>query len=297
MAYLKIILLCILSAVVYGILHDQVTARVCIEYFTVGHDPIFPTTSPTLLAICWGTFATWWVGLILGVIAALTSRVGRWPKLDAANLIKPIVCLLIVVAIASLLAGITGYQLAKDSGQVLPEPYGARVPKDHHHAFFADSLAHLAAYVVGGVGGLILCIRILIQRHRLAKTAKEDGKYTDLIADPWIVFVSRWTARIISIPLLALVVILILGDGIANPLTASTRDNLLGLTILIMLLGLILGWKWEGLGGLLILAGLALFAIVNRGLLLNIVIAPWLFAGVAYLLCWWRQWSVRRQPI
>ena len=38
---LKIVVLCIVAAIVYGILHDQVTARVCVEYFTIGHPPIF----------------------------------------------------------------------------------------------------------------------------------------------------------------------------------------------------------------------------------------------------------------
>jgi hypothetical protein len=51
-----------------------VTARVCVEYFTVGHAPIFHTESPTLLAFWFGTMATWWVGLILGVLAALAAR-------------------------------------------------------------------------------------------------------------------------------------------------------------------------------------------------------------------------------
>jgi hypothetical protein len=56
---LKIILLCIVAAIVYGILHDQVTARVCVEYFTIGHPPIFHTDDPTLLALGWGVIATW----------------------------------------------------------------------------------------------------------------------------------------------------------------------------------------------------------------------------------------------
>ena len=49
MEAVKIGILCIAVAVVYGILHDQVTARVCVEYFTIGHPPMFPTNSPTLL--------------------------------------------------------------------------------------------------------------------------------------------------------------------------------------------------------------------------------------------------------
>lgn len=46
MESVKIVLLCIVSAVIYGILHDQVTARVCVEYFTIGHPPMFSTNSP-----------------------------------------------------------------------------------------------------------------------------------------------------------------------------------------------------------------------------------------------------------
>ena len=66
MESLKIIALCIFSAVLYGILHDQVTARVCVEYFTIGHPPVFATESPTLLAIGWGIIATWWGRAVLG---------------------------------------------------------------------------------------------------------------------------------------------------------------------------------------------------------------------------------------
>lgn len=289
MASLKIILLCILAAVVYGVLHDQVTARVCVEYFTVGHAPIFNTESPTLLAFGWGTLATWWVGLILGVLSSLVSRTGSWPKVEAANLIRPIACLLIVMAVTSLLAGVTGYQLAKDNRMVLPEPYGPLIPKDRHYGFFADSVAHLAAYMVGALGGLVLCARVFVQRRRMASTKNEETAYPARPADHWIVIVSRWTGGTIGVPLLGLIAVIILGDGVSNPLTASSRDNLLGTIILMMLFGLILAWKWEGLASLLIFGALVLFAIVNRGHLLNIVIAPWLTTGLLYLVCWWMR--------
>jgi hypothetical protein len=51
---LAIIGLCILSAVAYGIVHDQISARICVEYFTIGHPPIFDTDDSTLLGIGWG---------------------------------------------------------------------------------------------------------------------------------------------------------------------------------------------------------------------------------------------------
>ncbi|MFO0941023.1 MAG: hypothetical protein U0930_09660 [Pirellulales bacterium] len=34
--------------------HDQITARICIEYFTIGHPRIIPTDDPTILGIVWG---------------------------------------------------------------------------------------------------------------------------------------------------------------------------------------------------------------------------------------------------
>lgn len=168
MEMLKIVLLCILAAVVYGILHDQVTARVCVEYFTIGHPPVFDTDSPTLLAVGWGILATWWVGLLLGIPAALVSRLGSWPKYDAARLVHPIFGLLVVMACASLLAGIAGYFVAEAGGVWLNGRLASEVPAAKHTAFLADLWAHLAAYGVGFLGGSALCGWILFRRWRLA---------------------------------------------------------------------------------------------------------------------------------
>lgn len=193
---------------------------------------------------------------------------------------RPIACLLVVMAIASLLAGITGYQIAEASGLVLPEPLGSRIPKGHHHVFFADSQAHLAAYGVGALGGLIVCGQVLAQRYRMARARRVP------VGDHWIVVVSRWTARTISLPPFVLVIVLTLGDGVLNPLAASLRENLFGTVALTLLVGLVLAWKWEGAGGLLILAGLALFAVADHGTLLSIVFAPWPVTGLLHLVCW-----------
>ena len=40
MEELKIIAMCVIAAVAYGIAHDSITTRVCLEYFTVFHPPI-----------------------------------------------------------------------------------------------------------------------------------------------------------------------------------------------------------------------------------------------------------------
>src|SRR5438270_1540070 len=97
-----IVLMSIAAAIVYGVLHDQITARICVEYFTIGHPPVFNTTSPTLLAFGWGVIATWWVGLILGVPLAMTARLGARPKRDVTSLIRPLVILLFVAGLCAL---------------------------------------------------------------------------------------------------------------------------------------------------------------------------------------------------
>src|SRR5438067_12449114 len=101
MKFVSIILLCVVAAVLYGIAHDQVTARVCVEYFTIGHPPLFNTDSPTLLAIGWGITSTWWVGLILGIGAAMAARLGARPKCETRWLIRQIVILLAVMGCTS----------------------------------------------------------------------------------------------------------------------------------------------------------------------------------------------------
>src|SRR5215475_1002615 len=105
----KIILSCVIAAVSYGIVHDQFTAHICVEYFSVFHPPVFPTDSPTMLALGWGLIATWWVGASLGVLLAIAARAGRRKKISAEELWQPILKLLLVMAIAATLSGLTGY--------------------------------------------------------------------------------------------------------------------------------------------------------------------------------------------
>jgi hypothetical protein len=38
--FVAIVLISVGMAVAYGIVHDQITARVCVEYFTIEHEPL-----------------------------------------------------------------------------------------------------------------------------------------------------------------------------------------------------------------------------------------------------------------
>jgi hypothetical protein len=163
---LKIVLLCVAAAILYGIVHDQFTARICIQYFTVFHPPIFGTQSPTLLGIGWGVIATWWVGAFLGILLAVAARAGWRPKLTATALLLPIGRLLITMAACAALSGLLGFELAKNNIISPPDWVATRLPASAHSRFMADWWAHSASYLSGFLGGIAVCIMIYRKRSR-----------------------------------------------------------------------------------------------------------------------------------
>lgn len=160
-----IVVMCVIAAIVYGIVHDQVTARVCVEYFTIGHPPVFPTDDPTLLGLGWGIIATWWVGLGLGFPLAIAARAGSRPRRSVASLVRPVASLLGVMGISALLAGILGGLLASLGQVYLVGPIAVEVPADRHIPYLADLWAHSASYLVGILGGIVVIIRVWRSRR------------------------------------------------------------------------------------------------------------------------------------
>ena len=164
-----IVAFCVLAAVAYGVVHDQVTARVCLEYFTIGHPPIVPPAlpfeSPTWQGLFWGVVATWWVGLPLGVALAIAARAGRRPKRSVRSLLRPIGTLLAVMAASALTMGLVGYGLGRAGAVVLVGPIAERVPADRHPAFLADLWAHSTSYAVGAIGGLVVAATVWRSRR------------------------------------------------------------------------------------------------------------------------------------
>ena len=166
MDWLKIVAFSVVCAVLYGILHDMVTAHVAVEYFTIAHPPVFPTTQPFWLAIGWGIIATWWMGLGLGVILACSSRLGLRPKLDLVNLRPRIFALVGTMLVAALLSGLIGMSLQALGQNVIG--YWSEEISPQRQVRFAFALwAHTASYLVGGLGGLILCGTVFRQRQRM----------------------------------------------------------------------------------------------------------------------------------
>jgi hypothetical protein len=169
MKFVAIVGLTILSAMLYGIVHNQFTTRICVEYLTIGHPPIFGTDDPTLLGLGWGILATWWVGLLLGVPLAMAARLGSWPRLGPRSLIRPIAWLMVITASFATAAGVLGYLLARNGTVFLVGHTAARVPADRHVPFLACLWTHSASYLVGFVGGIIVIVRVGRLRFHLAR--------------------------------------------------------------------------------------------------------------------------------
>jgi hypothetical protein len=150
---------CILAAVVYGIFLDQITVRICVEYFNVGHSSFINSDSPMLIGLFWGVTASWWVGLLLGVPLVVAARVGNRPKRGARSLARPTVELAVLILIIAAAAGIAGGMLASWGDVYLVKPLASRIPREKHVEYIAVLWAHNTSYIAGFVGGLALIVR------------------------------------------------------------------------------------------------------------------------------------------
>ncbi|KLE33655.1 hypothetical protein [Aurantiacibacter gangjinensis] len=165
---LKIVALCVLAAILYGIAHDMVTAHIALEYFTIAHAPILPDPTAVQMALIWGVLATWWVGLILGIMLALAARSFGRPPIPASELRKPVAGVMLVAAIGAVLAGAAAGGLYA-LGAIDISPYWAEeIAPGRHQRFVIVAWAHTASYVVGGLAGLFLIARTWRIRGALA---------------------------------------------------------------------------------------------------------------------------------
>jgi len=155
MARLKITLWCVLLACMYGIVHDQITARVCLSYFTEFHPPIGVGDDPTIIALCWGVLATWWVGAILGYSLALACTLGNRPRLTIREVRKPLAFLFAAMAVGAIMSGLIGYRDGAAIAKFMYPPV-ANLPPNLQAGFAADLFAHNVSYAVGFFGAIVV---------------------------------------------------------------------------------------------------------------------------------------------
>jgi hypothetical protein len=75
----------------------------------------------------------------------------------------------------------------------------------------------------------------------------------------WLLLVLRWLARITGLILAGLVLLFVVGEGPPNPVRQPFSVQLEFLAMFLMLVGFLLGWRWEAAGGILAVVGFTIF--------------------------------------
>lgn len=71
--------------------------------------------------------------------------------------------------------------------------------------------------------------------------------------------VCGWAARISGALLVVFIVLLAIGEGMPNPFTQPLRIELGFLGLALLMIGILIGWRWELLGGVMSLIGWCVF--------------------------------------
>lgn len=104
----------------------------------------------------------------------------------------------------------------------------------------------------------------------------------------------RWVARVYG-GLLAVLVLTIFigesffhtGDSPPNPFTQPLPVAIELCGMLTMWIGCILGWKWQGTGAILVIAGIMTFHIIEKRLWLMGAFSLFDLAGILFMFSWW----------
>ena len=165
----RIVLMGLVALVGYAMLQDQVSARLCPEYFTVLHPPIPGLTDPTLLGVSWGFLGAWWGGVLLGFVLGLVATVGSRPALAPRELVRPMAVLVGVLAGVTALTGFTVWHHAHLLGVSLDAGMAQLVPPERHRGLLTVACYHFTAYATATAGGVVLCVWVWRERGRRIK--------------------------------------------------------------------------------------------------------------------------------
>jgi len=77
------------------------------------------------------------------------------------------------------------------------------------------------------------------------------------------VTVLRWVARLGAVLLVAMTVLHVLAEGLPGPASLDPAEQLMFLAFGVVLVGLLVGLRWEGIGGGAVLGGLIAFSAIH----------------------------------
>jgi hypothetical protein len=172
-AFLLIILFAIILGGMYGIIHDQLTYSISPEYYTkfkfyqfglvtAGNEAVLP--NPRLYVSIVGFMATWWMGLLIGLILVLIGLIHA----DGAALFRITMKAMLLTIIIAFVTGLVGLAF----GKVYLAEAGVNwwLPENliDTENFIAVGSMHNFSYL-GGLLGLIAGIIYSIKQKKRVK--------------------------------------------------------------------------------------------------------------------------------
>ena len=170
--YLAIIILTAVIAGVYGIVHDQITYSISPEYFTkfkygqFGFEPVWFGGHRQTVAVI-GFLATWWVGVLIGIVVGIGPLFSSTPGLMFRRAMKAVAIVMVATALMGVAGGIYGMFTNHDALQwYFPDDL------DDKYHFVIVGWVHNFGHL-GALCGLVVAVSVQIYdlfRQRRALT-------------------------------------------------------------------------------------------------------------------------------
>lgn len=106
---------------------------------------------------------------------------------------------------------------------------------------------------------------------------------------PKLISTLRWIARIIGLALAVLVLLFAIGEGF-DPRQLTLTTGFMSVAFFVAIVGMLVLWRWELIGGLMVVIGMAVFYTINftaSGRLPGGWVFPLCFLpGILAMVCW-----------
>lgn len=172
--FILILILSPLIGGIYGIIHDQLTYTISPEYYTkfkfyqfgfaVSGDEFIPD-SPRLFVSGVGFLATWWVGLIIGIILGLVGFIHK----DGKTMMNITIKAILLTIMIALIVGVTGLLYGKFHLAETGVRWNLRENLIDKENFIAVGSMHNFSYLGGLIGMIISIIFSVFQNNKIRK--------------------------------------------------------------------------------------------------------------------------------
>ena len=152
----------------YGIIHDQITYTISPEYYTklkfyqfglVGLNEEWNPESPRLYVALVGFLATWWMGIIIGLILGLLGLLLQDWKIMFQVVLRAIIIAVIITILAGFVGLIYGSAFFQHANWKLP------INIIDEKSFIIVGSMHNFSYL-GGLIGLIIGIKYILAEYK-----------------------------------------------------------------------------------------------------------------------------------